>query len=148
MRVFRLWDFWAEVVGAAIAERATPLRVRDRVLVVQVSNHTWMQELQFLKEDIRTRLNERLGGDLLRELQFVLGSPRRAPAATRAAVEERPLAPVAVPELPTTGSPELDDVLLRIATSMARRREAETPRKRKKGPGVGARGSARKKDGE
>jgi hypothetical protein len=143
MRVFRLWDFWAEIVGPGIAERAVPLRVVDEVLVVQVSNHTWMQELVFLKEDIRTRLNERLGAPLLKDLRFVLGSTRRASPARPRSEDKTLLAPVAVPDLPSTGSAELDEVLLRVATSLARWRQAEKPKKKKKGSGAGGRGSGK-----
>lgn len=146
MRVFRVFDVWDEVVGPAIAERATPLRVRDAVLVVGVANHAWMQELVFLKEDIRARLNEQLGAPLVRELQFVLGAEKRRPlpVAGRPEAESKPLPPVAVPELPSTGSAELDGVLLRIATSLARWKQAKEPRKKKR-TGAGSRGAARKR---
>jgi len=130
MRVYQLWDFWDAVVGAAIAERAQPQRIHDGILFVQVATHTWMQELQFLKEDIRTRLNDRLGAALISDLRFVLGRiPRR-----RAEPPEPLPVPVAVPDLPPTGTAEIDDVLRRIATAAARRRaQAEPRRKRRKG---------------
>ncbi len=119
IRAYRVWDFWDEVVGAAIAERARPQRLREGVLVVQVSSHTWMQELQFLKDEIRRKLNARLGAALIRDLQFVSG---RIPKK-KAPPPEPPPAAVVVPDLPSTGSPELDEVLARIAVASARRRK-------------------------
>lgn len=128
MRVYRVWDFWGEAVGPAIAERARPYRLRDGVLMVQVSSHTWMQELQFLKEEIRAKLNARLGGELLRDLHFVPGRWRE-----KSAPKPPPPPPVvAVPELPTTGSTELDALLQRVATAAARRRAVMAPPKKKK----------------
>ena len=126
LQAYRVWDFWEEVVGAAIAARATPQRLRDATLIVQVSTHTWMQELQFLKEDIRARLNQRLGAPLIADLQFVLGHVRERPVEEEVA----PPAPVAVPDLPPTGSPELDEILRRVATAAARHRAARAPRKK------------------
>ena len=129
MNVYRVWDFWDDVVGAAIAERAQPQRVQEGVLVVQVTNHAWMQELQFLKDDIRSRLNQRIGTPLLSDLRFVLGRAQKKRVVEPPAP---PPAPVAVPDLPSTGSSELDDVLRRIATAAARRRAATAPPKKRR----------------
>ena len=68
---FPIWTEWADVVGAAIARHARPRRLRRGVLVVEVEGAEWMHELQYLKQDLRVRLNERLGraddpGDLPR----------------------------------------------------------------------------------
>jgi len=134
MRVYRVWDFWPEAVGEAIAARARPYRLRDGVLMVQVSSHTWMQELQFLKEEIRAKLNARLGGELLRDLHFVPGRWREKAAPKPVAAPP----PVAVPELPSTGSPELDAVLRRVATAVARRQAAEAPKKKRRKRGRGS----------
>jgi hypothetical protein len=87
-----------------------------------------MQELQFLKEDICLRLNQRLESDVIRDLHFVPGRVRSAPPPKE---PEAPIA-VVVPELPATGSPEIDDVLRRIATAAARRAAAAKPAKRKR----------------
>ena len=129
IRVYRLWDFWDEVVGEAIAGRARPYRLNNGVLMVQVSSHTWMQELQFMKEEICGKLNARLEAPLIRDLHFVPGRwcAKQAP---------KPPAPppvVAVPELPSTGVPEQDAVLQRIAYAAAVRRASEkAPAKKKR----------------
>ncbi len=50
---------WAELVGAKIAEVATPIVVRDDgVLVVAVRSSAWMQELQLHSPDILRKLGE------------------------------------------------------------------------------------------
>jgi len=131
IEAYRVWRFWDEVVGDAIAARAQPTRVQDGILVVTVSSAPWMQELQFLKATILERLNARLGAPLLTDLFFVSGSVREAkpsPPAARSRV-------VAVPDLPQTGRPDIDAAMRRLARAFAHRhaREAppESPRRRR-----------------
>ena len=69
---FPIWTEWADVVGAAIARHARPRRLRRGVLVVEVEGAEWMQELQYLKQDLRARLNDRLGRAAIREIFLVL----------------------------------------------------------------------------
>lgn len=54
---------WDEIVGEKIGARARPFEIRGKTLFVQVDGSAWMHELTFLKEDIRKRLNERVGGE-------------------------------------------------------------------------------------
>jgi predicted nucleic acid-binding Zn ribbon protein len=68
---------WDEVVGQTIAHHARPTRIRRGLLFIAVDGSVWMQELQFLKETIRERLNARLGGDVVRDLFFVLDGAER-----------------------------------------------------------------------
>jgi len=81
LEVYRLWTFWREEVGQAIAARAEPAGFRAGVLSVRVNSAAWMQELQFMKEELRERLNARLGADLIRDIYFVSGPTRREPEA-------------------------------------------------------------------
>jgi hypothetical protein len=80
LRVYRIWSFWAEEVGELIARRARPTYVRNGVLVVTVATHAWMQELRFMKESLRQRLNTRLGAELIHDLHFVPGPIDTEPA--------------------------------------------------------------------
>ena len=74
MRTYSIWNFWADEVGELIARRAQPSRFRNGILFVTVATQSWMQELQFMKEKIRERLNARLGAELVRDIFFVSGS--------------------------------------------------------------------------
>lgn len=69
---FPIWTEWADVVGATIARHARPRRIRRGVLLVEVDGAEWMQELQYLKVDLRARLNERLGRPAVREIFLAL----------------------------------------------------------------------------
>ncbi len=48
-----LWVHWDAVVGPTVARHARPQRLRRGVLVVAVDGAEWMQELQFLKHELR-----------------------------------------------------------------------------------------------
>ncbi|HYR95871.1 MAG TPA: DUF721 domain-containing protein [Candidatus Binatus sp.] len=69
-----LWTHWDAVVGPTLARHARPERLRRGVLVVAVDSPEWMQELQFLKRDLRERLNARLGRSAVRDVFLVLES--------------------------------------------------------------------------
>ena len=67
-----LWTHWDAVVGPTLARHARPERLRRGVLVVAVDSAEWMQELQFLKHELRERLNARLGRAVVRDLFLAL----------------------------------------------------------------------------
>jgi hypothetical protein len=99
--IYRIWSFWNDEVGEAIAQRAQPAGYHRGVLSVRVTSHAWMQELQFLKEDIRQRLNARLGHDQIRDIYFIAGGTgasaaqvHSGPRSPRKAQTEEPIEPI------------------------------------------------------
>ncbi len=131
LKVYRVWTFWEEEVGKTVASRAQPTGYRGGVLSVRVSGHAWMQELQFLKETIRERLNGRLGEELIRDIYFVSGAPPtpdpRPPP--KAAPPNRELA--LFPALPKMSDPHLATVFQRIVRAHVRRPPPGRPRPKK-----------------
>ncbi|HVN86397.1 MAG TPA: DUF721 domain-containing protein [Candidatus Binatia bacterium] len=126
LRAYAIWSFWNEEVGDAIAQRAQPARVRNGILFVTVSSHAWMQELQFMKDTIRERLNRRLGEldpPLIRDIYFVSGTiPSAAPTAAPAPQSDTPQRDDAQTVLlPSAGDAELDAAFARILRARARR---------------------------
>jgi predicted nucleic acid-binding Zn ribbon protein len=69
---YSIWAHWDAAVGPTIARHARPLRLRRGTLVIGVDGASWMQELQFLKHELRARLNARVGKPVVRELFLVL----------------------------------------------------------------------------
>lgn len=49
---------WEEVVGEPVAAHVRPLRLDDRVLVVEVDDPAWATEVEFLSAQLRGRLAE------------------------------------------------------------------------------------------
>lgn len=82
-----IWRVWPKVVGPAIASRAMPMRIINKTLTIAVSNGPWMQELSFLKEMIKDKLNVTLGGEVVGEIILKPGKVTK-PAAPD---EEPPL---------------------------------------------------------
>jgi len=69
-----LWAHWNDVVGATLARHAQPVRLRRGMLMVAVASAEWMQEIVFLKHELRDRLNARLGRAVVRDIFLVLES--------------------------------------------------------------------------
>lgn len=133
LEVYRVWTFWDEEVGEAIAARAEPAGFRAGVLSVRVNSAAWTQELQFMKDTIRERLNARLGQKLIRDIYFVSGSVSRR--ETRPLEEAATSRPIAVPLLPPMQNRELAAVFRRIVRAHARRAtRAETTNEKSPAP--------------
>lgn len=73
MKGYSLWGAWKEIVGEALAFQAQPRSIRNRILFIDVSHSTWMQQLQFLKPDLLKKINTFLGEPLIEDIRFRLG---------------------------------------------------------------------------
>jgi len=70
----RVWEVWDDAVGPGIARHARPSWMRKGRLRVEVSDPIWLQELEFVGETIIEKLNERLGGNRVKKIEFRLSS--------------------------------------------------------------------------
>ncbi len=70
----QIWAIWQEVVGQAIARHAHPAWIKEARLRVTVSDPIWIQELQFLGNDIKAKLNQKLGRTAVETIEFKLGT--------------------------------------------------------------------------
>lgn len=59
---------WPDVVGADVAANARPARLSQGRLVVSTSSSVWAQTLSYMENDLRQRLNERLGEDVIDQI--------------------------------------------------------------------------------
>jgi predicted nucleic acid-binding Zn ribbon protein len=69
----RIWSIWEETVGSPIARNAQPEWIRGGKLRVRVSDPIWLQELGFVKETIKEKLNKRLDRKAVESIEFRLG---------------------------------------------------------------------------
>jgi len=69
----RIWKVWDDVVGPAIARNAQPFRIKNRQLRVRVADPIWYQELKFMEESIREKLNQTLGRNAVDKIEFSVG---------------------------------------------------------------------------
>ncbi len=63
---------WKEAVGESIYNHAQPQCFTRGVLKVAVSSSAWMQQLQFMKENIKGSLNKRLGKKTITDIRLEL----------------------------------------------------------------------------
>jgi predicted nucleic acid-binding Zn ribbon protein len=68
-----IWGLWNTAVGKAIAENAQPEAFKGKILLVNVSNSIWFHQLQFLKKEIITKINDAMGNELVEEIKFKIG---------------------------------------------------------------------------
>jgi predicted nucleic acid-binding Zn ribbon protein len=66
----RIWEIWPLAVGDTIARNAKPGAIRGDILVVYVTNSTWLHQLRFMKSEMIARLNAQLGSCLVTDMRF------------------------------------------------------------------------------
>lgn len=108
LREVEIWRSWPDVVGPVIASRSQPLRIISGTLYVTVSSGPWMQELSFLKPILKEKLNQRLGGEVVREIVLRAG---------RVSVTESPAPDDPPPEKLLT--PEEEEIIACHAAAIA-----------------------------
>ncbi len=69
---------WREIVGAAMAKRSSPSGARSGVLLVEVENNVWMQEVRFHQREIIARIRKRFPELGIEGLRLVLKRERGA----------------------------------------------------------------------
>jgi len=72
--MLQIWQLWDGIVGGPIAENARPAAFKGNILLVNVTSSPWMQQLQFLKNDIIKKINAEFGKTLVGEIKFKIGS--------------------------------------------------------------------------
>jgi hypothetical protein len=85
LKAHAIWAAWEEIVGESVALHAQPRSIHNRILFINVSHSTWIQQLQFLKSTLIEKINSYLGEPLIEEIRFKLGKippPALAPPKT------------------------------------------------------------------
>jgi hypothetical protein len=73
LKSYSIWGAWKEIVGESVALQAQPRSIRNRILFIDVSHPTWMQQLQFLKPTLLEKINSFLGEPNIQDIRFRLG---------------------------------------------------------------------------
>ena len=68
-----IWDVWEGIVGEVVASHTRPEAFKGRLLLVTVSNSTWIHHLQFLKKDIVQKINDHFSKNVVDEIRFKIG---------------------------------------------------------------------------
>ena len=73
LKSYSILGAWNEIVGATVAAHSQPRSIRNRILFIDVTHSTWMQQLQFLKPTLLEKVNNFLGEPLIQDIRFKLG---------------------------------------------------------------------------
>jgi hypothetical protein len=73
LKTYSIMGAWKEIVGESVAAQAQPRSIRNRILFIDVTHPTWMQQLQFLKSTLLEKVNTFLGEPLIQDIRFKLG---------------------------------------------------------------------------
>ncbi|MFN4768742.1 MAG: DciA family protein [Candidatus Kapaibacterium sp.] len=66
----RVPHVWNELVGENASKHCTSVAMQSRVLHVQVDSSVWRSELRLRKDDLRRRINEQLGSNIVDDIQL------------------------------------------------------------------------------
>ena len=122
LRAYRAWEVWSEVVGPANARGAQPIKFRSGKLFVAVFHPALMQELQFVKERIRRRLNQRIGAEVITHIYFGRGAIRPEDVLITSPPQRKP-AQFRDVTLPPIDNPEIKAAFESLLTACRRRLE-------------------------
>jgi len=79
LREFELMSLWDEVVGEQLSGAAQPEFIKGGRMFVVTKNSVWSNELNLYKGDIISRLNKRMGAEILKDIIFKAGQlPKKA----------------------------------------------------------------------
>jgi hypothetical protein len=73
LKTYSILGAWDEIVGESVAEHSQPRSIRNRILFIDVTHPTWMQQLQFLKPTLLEKVNAFLGEPLIQDIRFKVG---------------------------------------------------------------------------
>jgi len=68
----QIWKVWEDTVGQLIARNARPVWIKNGRLKVHVEDPIWLQELEFIGQDIKDRINKKLGRMAIENIEFRL----------------------------------------------------------------------------
>jgi len=73
LKSYSILGAWKEIVGDSVALQTQPRAIRNRILFIDVSHSTWMQQLQFLKPTLLEKINAFLREPHIQDIRFKLG---------------------------------------------------------------------------
>lgn len=104
---------WAEMVGTTLARHTRPWKVSGHTLVVAATSGPWASELFMLRQELLTRLADRLGKGVVTDLRIVARSqlpPQEDPTETWPELRSGPVAEPE-PEKAEAAAKDLDQLL-------------------------------------
>lgn len=70
MKDARILGAWTEVVGAEIAEHATPVRIEDKTLMITASSTAWATQLRYMQRQILGKIAAAVGPGVVTKVRI------------------------------------------------------------------------------
>jgi predicted nucleic acid-binding Zn ribbon protein len=71
--LIQIWDHWEAAVGPDVAANARPAAFKGDLLLIHVSNSSWLHHLRFLEKELIRKINLALDGEYIRRVKFKIG---------------------------------------------------------------------------
>jgi hypothetical protein len=132
-----LLKFWPKAVGPQIASQTQPDCLRGGTLFVKTTSSVWVQQLHFIKDEIRAKINELSGKEAIKEIRFLVGhklaqakAEANHPVTKKLVLKERDKKMIAETTA-AVADPELAAILKRVMqVEISRRRQREIEKAR------------------
>ena len=69
----RICALWNSTVGEVVAKNTTPVAIKGNTLLINAASSTWIHQLQFMKNNIISKINRMLGKKFVEEIIFKIG---------------------------------------------------------------------------
>ena len=78
MQIFTLIDRWEDFVGYQVASHSLPYHLKFRKLYLFVDSPAWMNQLNYLKEELKNKINKEVGELWIQEIIMKVGSVEKS----------------------------------------------------------------------
>ena len=104
---------WPQIVGPALATHTRPIRCQEGLLEVAADAKPWQDQLEQMKGELRSRINQACGGGMVRAIKLTAEKPAAPPAPTRRITITSPSS--AASEAESSGLDPKRDRMMRLA---------------------------------
>lgn len=73
MQVYTLIDRWEKIAGHQIASHTLPYQLKFKKLYLYVDSSVWMNHLNYLKEELKGKINREMGEPIVKEISLKIG---------------------------------------------------------------------------
>jgi predicted nucleic acid-binding Zn ribbon protein len=68
----KIYSSWPRIVGEKMASHATPVRITQKVLYVEVDDPLWLSQLKYMKIDIMEKIDTTVKEGFVKDIRFFL----------------------------------------------------------------------------
>lgn len=71
VKQYQVMVSWPEIVGERISKISSAEKVTNGILFVKVKTSAWRNELIFLKKEILTKIDKKVGYGIIKDIRFI-----------------------------------------------------------------------------